>query len=429
MRRTTAALAGLLAGALVLSGTGAAPPVFPDLQGHWAQSPAMALSIRGILSGFPDGSFQPYALLTRAQAARVLAAVVAGPQEMERLASAPSRFPDLEGHWAAGYVEAAAERSLILGHPDGSFRPEAPLRRVEAILLAVRATGLLARAPGSPEPASLPYPDAADLPDWALPAVQAAVRAGLLQDVFSGPPLQPNRPVSRAEWAALVARILAQRGGLHHLRGTVEFWDEAGGVLRVRTDGGALQSVPVPPDALVFRSGIPRRLFRPLDQVWLILGRRGEAVYAESRYSDLTGHTVQVRGRELTLIDDAWMRRTVVLDTGARVFVNGRPAEPAALQGANRIYLVLDVNTGAARVADAVKYTHQGALTAVQGSGDPLTITLTHRSGQVAVLPVSPDVVVFNQGARTTLAALALGTPLLVAAPGGGPVTYIEVDR
>ncbi|MEW6491100.1 MAG: S-layer homology domain-containing protein, partial [Cyanobacteriota bacterium] len=42
-------------------------PPFSDIQNHWARSFIEALAERGIVSGFPDGSFRPNISMTRAE--------------------------------------------------------------------------------------------------------------------------------------------------------------------------------------------------------------------------------------------------------------------------------------------------------------------------------------------------------------------------
>jgi hypothetical protein len=45
---------------------------FPDIQGNWAQSFIEALAARGVIRGFPDGTFRPDEPVTRAQFAAMI---------------------------------------------------------------------------------------------------------------------------------------------------------------------------------------------------------------------------------------------------------------------------------------------------------------------------------------------------------------------
>ena len=70
-------MAVLLARALRLTGTPGSG--FSDAAqiDAWASSSVQAATATGYLNGFPDGTFQPLGATTRAQAAKVLALVIA----------------------------------------------------------------------------------------------------------------------------------------------------------------------------------------------------------------------------------------------------------------------------------------------------------------------------------------------------------------
>ena len=54
------------------------------------------------------------------------------------------RFNDIQGHWAAEYIDRAAAAGWIGGYEDGSFRPNAYITRAEVATLVNR---MLDRAP------------------------------------------------------------------------------------------------------------------------------------------------------------------------------------------------------------------------------------------------------------------------------------------
>lgn len=79
------------------------------------------LATKGLVHGYPDGSFLPDASLTRAEVSAMMArAQGLGGQEILE-----SSFNDVSpDHWACGVIEAAAQAGLLKGYPDGSFRPD-----------------------------------------------------------------------------------------------------------------------------------------------------------------------------------------------------------------------------------------------------------------------------------------------------------------
>lgn len=87
-----------------------------------------------LVNGYPDGNFRPFAGLTRAEAAAIL---VRTADEAELPTAAPFVDVN-PNHWAAGSITAAAGAGLVKGYPDGTFQPDAVLTRAEGLALFLR---------------------------------------------------------------------------------------------------------------------------------------------------------------------------------------------------------------------------------------------------------------------------------------------------
>lgn len=61
----------LLFGSLSVSAAGA--PTFSDTQGHWGEAYIKTIAEKGIISGYPDGTFKPDKNVTRAELAKIIA--------------------------------------------------------------------------------------------------------------------------------------------------------------------------------------------------------------------------------------------------------------------------------------------------------------------------------------------------------------------
>lgn len=169
---------------------------FTDATGHWAERAIAAVTEAGWMAGYGNGRFRPDRNLTRAEAA-VIAVRAFQPNE----AKAGSGYEDVTaGNWAYGAI-ARAETAGWLYWADGSrFEPDALMTRAEAVALFARAAGL--NEPASPEKRF------SDLPadHFAAAAAAALVEKGWLSGFGDGT-FRPDRPISRAEWAALLARL------------------------------------------------------------------------------------------------------------------------------------------------------------------------------------------------------------------------------
>ncbi|MDO3411533.1 InlB B-repeat-containing protein [Saccharibacillus sp. CPCC 101409] len=176
--------------------------VFSDLPaGHWARAAVDAATAKGIVRGYPDGTFRPAAPVSRAQFAAMLAAAFALPA-----AAAEPDFADAAkiGVWARPAVASAVAAGLAHGYPDGTFRPEATVTRAE--MAAMLAAALKATAGGD----RTVFADEAEIPAWAKPAVHALSEAGLLAGKPGGV-FDARGRASRAEAVQLLVNALGGR--------------------------------------------------------------------------------------------------------------------------------------------------------------------------------------------------------------------------
>lgn len=181
---------------------------FSDTSGHWAESYIDALSSRGVINGFPDGSFRPNQPVTRAQFATI---VTQGFQLPAAVGSAQFRdvFP---GYWASTAIATSAANGLVSGFPDGTFRPEEPVTRTQTWVVLVNALGPSAIPAAQPAALSTRYQDASAVPSWATTQIASASQAGLIVSYPDPSLLEPNRAATRAEVAASTYQAMVQRG-------------------------------------------------------------------------------------------------------------------------------------------------------------------------------------------------------------------------
>lgn len=110
---------------------------YPDVEpSYWAAKQINELSEQGVLVGYPDGTFQPDELVTRAEFAAM--AIRALGQEHAQVAQ-PVTFTDIDTNfWAYDFIQKALFFDLISAGDD-EFRPEDPVSRGAAIMVASNA--------------------------------------------------------------------------------------------------------------------------------------------------------------------------------------------------------------------------------------------------------------------------------------------------
>lgn len=105
---------------------------FSDVSAEsWYNNAVSSLTNGGIINGYPDGTFRPNDIITRAE----FAAIAARFSAKTEFAESPPVFTDVEGHWAEGYIGIAGALGYINGYPDGTFRPDMPITRAEVAVL------------------------------------------------------------------------------------------------------------------------------------------------------------------------------------------------------------------------------------------------------------------------------------------------------
>ena len=126
---TRAEAAALLARLLEIESIGSAEaPSFPDTPSAWYNKAINAVVQRGIMKGYPDGTFKPNDAITRAEFTQMIWAIDNKPY-----GTAP--FADVVGHWAERPIGSEYQAGRILGYPDGTFRPDAHITRCEAAVI------------------------------------------------------------------------------------------------------------------------------------------------------------------------------------------------------------------------------------------------------------------------------------------------------
>ena len=106
---------------------------FADVtEDSWYNTAVSTMAGMNILKGRTANSFVPQAPITRAEFAAICARFDSGRAEEN------SSFTDISGHWAEKEIERAATLGWVSGYTDGSFHPDAPITRAEAMTLINR---------------------------------------------------------------------------------------------------------------------------------------------------------------------------------------------------------------------------------------------------------------------------------------------------
>lgn len=171
---------------------------------YWAKGYIQALASKGVIAGFPDGTFKPNEPVTRAQFAAIINKAFA-PQAQQQA----TNFTDVSNNfWAYDAIQTATKSPFLAGYPNNTFRPQQEIPRVQVLVSLANGLGLTANN----QNVLSVYSDAAQIPSWAQNPVAAATARQLVVNYPTAAQLNPSRQATRAEVAAFVYQALVNAG-------------------------------------------------------------------------------------------------------------------------------------------------------------------------------------------------------------------------
>lgn len=186
---------------------------FPDVTAdYWAAKQIEDLTDKGVIVGYPDGTFKPDENVTRAEFATM--AIKALGQEHTKIAQ-PITYTDITpDFWAYDSIQKAVYFDLISSEKeDSEFRPADSVSREEATTIAVNAltTEQISEAKAK-EVLSKKYADADSIPArFLIPAGKSEILNMIVVKPGSEEvKLEPERPATRAEVAAILYNMTEQ---------------------------------------------------------------------------------------------------------------------------------------------------------------------------------------------------------------------------
>ena len=186
---------------------------FPDVNNdHWAAKQIENLAEKGVIVGYPDGTFKPDENVSRAEFASM--AIKALGQENTTVAQ-PVNFTDIDtSFWAYDSIQKALYFDLISCPPKGEpFRPDDTVTRAESISVAVNAlTTEQISDIKAKEVLSKRFSDVNEVPEWFIITAGKAEILSMLVTIPSEDKarIEAQRPATRAEVAAILYNMMEQ---------------------------------------------------------------------------------------------------------------------------------------------------------------------------------------------------------------------------
>ena len=157
----------------------------------------------GLMNGTAEGLFSPDLFTSRAMIVTVLWRLSGSP-----VVNYYMPFADVDqAAWYAEAVRWAASCGIVTGYDNGNFGPNDPITREQLAAILYRCAAYRQEDTSiGADTNILSFTDAVSVSEYAVPALQWACGAGILQGADGA--LLPTHPATRAQTAAMLARYL-----------------------------------------------------------------------------------------------------------------------------------------------------------------------------------------------------------------------------
>ena len=168
---------------------------FTDTENCFAKDYIKTLADKKIINGYSDGTFKPNGNITRAEFAKMIQLL------FEISSDSKTYYSDVsDGDWFKEYIDALSGAGIINGF-EGRFNPSENITRQDAAVICKRVSDYLKK----PMSGEKTFADESDISDYAKESVSLLGANGILQGDGSG--FKPLLPITRAEAAALLCRL------------------------------------------------------------------------------------------------------------------------------------------------------------------------------------------------------------------------------
>lgn len=159
-----------------------------------------SISEKGIVSGYPDGTFRPEVKINRAEFTKIVVGAALSynsnqdPSGYDIYAPVGLSFTDMEPKaWYIPYLRKAVENDIISGYPDGTFKPAQTINLVEASKILVNSFKIQTIQPTGTE--------------WYSQYLETLAGQNTIPATF----LSLTQAVTRGEMAEMVWRIMEKK--------------------------------------------------------------------------------------------------------------------------------------------------------------------------------------------------------------------------
>ena len=178
---------------------------FTDVpEGAWYADAAAYVYEHGLMAGTSATTFAPDVTTSRAMIATILWRMAGSP-----VVNYAMNYTDVtQGQWCSEAIRWATSEGIVGGYGNGLFGTNDPITREQFAAMLYRFAQEQGYDVSIGENTNiLSYTDVADLSEYAIPATQWAVGAGVINGTGDGSTLSPQGQATRAQAAVMLMRF------------------------------------------------------------------------------------------------------------------------------------------------------------------------------------------------------------------------------
>ena len=178
---------------------------FTDVpEGAWYEDAAAYVYKHGLMAGTSATAFAPDVTTSRAMIATILWRMAGSP-----VVNYAMNYTDVaQGQWCSEAIRWATSEGVVTGYGNGLFGTNDPITREQLATMLWRYAQTEGYDVSIGEDTNiLSYTDVADLSEYAIPAMQWAVGAGIINGTGDGSTLTPQGQATRAQAAVMLMRF------------------------------------------------------------------------------------------------------------------------------------------------------------------------------------------------------------------------------
>lgn len=178
---------------------------FTDVpEGAWYEDAAAYVYKHGLMAGTSATTFAPDVTTSRAMIATILWRMAGSP-----VVNYAMNYTDVaQGQWCSEAIRWATSEGVVTGYGNGLFGTNDPITREQLATMLWRYAQTEGYDVSIGEDTNiLSYTDVADLSEYAIPAMQWACGAGVINGTGDGSTLTPQGQATRAQAAVMLMRF------------------------------------------------------------------------------------------------------------------------------------------------------------------------------------------------------------------------------